>query len=80
MNKITDGRRVHRLITRYYLRDGNSVGGNLHIVTDDGNHRDEDIRFCEQRAMERGDWTGARIARLILRMSKTQRRRWASRG
>jgi|LakMenEpi03Aug12_release.lakeMendotaPanAssembly.Ray.scaffolds.fasta_scaffold2971353_1 hypothetical protein len=78
MDKIKDGRRVERLITRYYLRDGNSVGGSLHIVTDDRNHEDKHVRFCEQYALEHGDWTGARIARLILRMSRSQRRRWAS--
>lgn len=74
---IPDGRRVQRLIDRYKAREGNYCGGSLHIVTDDGNFGDRSVQFCEEYALEHGDYTGARLARLILLMTMTQRRRYA---
>lgn len=52
---------------------GNSCGGSLHIVVDDGNCDDSSVRFCIEYAEEHGDTEGAAIAREMLRMSKTQR-------
>ena len=53
------------------------VGGNLHVVLDDGNIRDDDIRFCQARIAEEPDETKrdveARCAELLLRASRTQR-------
>jgi hypothetical protein len=59
----------------YYALPGNGAGGNLHIVLDDGNVRDSDIEFCIERAQEKGDKFGEAIGRVLLRMSKTQRRK-----
>ena len=78
IDRIKDGSRVQRMIDRYYNRDLHGTGWSLHVVTDDGNIGDDHVQFCEQWAMEHRDWTGARLARLIMRMSKTQRRRWAA--
>jgi hypothetical protein len=55
----------------------NAAGGSLHVVTDDGNYADHQVQSCEESASRRGDYTAARIARLILLLSITQRRRWA---
>jgi hypothetical protein len=77
IEKIKDGSRVQRMIDRYYQRHNHGAGRSLHIVTDDGNIGDSSVQFCEQWALKNRDWTGARLARLIMRMSKTQRKRWA---
>lgn len=53
----------------------NGVGGSLHIVLDDGNIRDSDLRFCLDYALTKGDTEGAALARLLLGMTKTQRKK-----
>jgi len=58
---------------------GNSVGGSLHIVLDDGNASDSDVKFCIDHAEKKNDSEGARIGRLLLRMSRTQRLKIARR-
>ena len=47
--------------------------GSLHIVLDDGNVEDSSVEFCLDFARECGDAEGERLARILLRMSKTQR-------
>lgn len=59
----------------YYARDGNGTGGSLHVVLEDGNLADAHILFCWDYAEERGDVEGAHLARVLLHMSKTQRRK-----
>lgn len=49
--------------------------GVLHIVLDDGNVRDNDVKFCIEDALERGDTEGHELACLLLGMSTTQRRK-----
>lgn len=61
-------------INAYLAQPGNSVGGNLHIVLADGNVKDSHVQFCLDEAVADGDEEGARLARLLLKMSKTQRR------
>jgi len=55
-------------------RDG---GGSLHIVLEDDNVDDASVRWCIDYAEERGDPEGRELARLLLLMSKTQRRKLA---
>lgn len=55
----------------YYAK--NPAGGSLHIVLDDGNVGDDSVEFCEKVATEEGDADGVELARLLRRMSKTQR-------
>ena len=62
-------------VLEYYAMPGNSAGGTLHIVLDDGNIDDGSVRFCLDRATEEGDAKGVELAGLLLRMSKTQRRK-----
>jgi hypothetical protein len=54
-------------------RHTGNVGGHLHIVLDDGNERDSDVQFCLDEALQDKCDTCITIARLLLRMSKTQR-------
>lgn len=61
------------LVEAYYRKPGNAVGGVLHIVLDDGNVKDDHVRFCLDEALLDGDEDGAHLARLLLRMTKTQR-------
>jgi hypothetical protein len=64
---------VAPIVRAYYALPGNGAGGSLHIALDDGNVRDSDLDFCIERAEERGDEHGAALARVLRRMSKTQR-------
>lgn len=78
---------VEPLLRHYYALPGNSGGGALHIVLEDGNVRDSDLEFCYRWAMTDGDWRdgpdlvdtgprdhlGAALALALLAMSPTQR-------
>lgn len=59
----------------YYKKPGNSVGGRLHIVLDDGNIRDSDIEWCINYAKEQNDVDAVEIGNLLLKASKTERRK-----
>ena len=61
------------LVKAHYRKEGNGVGGSLHIVLDDGNVSDDNVRFCIQWAKELGDEDGVALAELLMRMSRTQR-------
>lgn len=61
-------------IREYYTRPGNSVGGSLHVVLDDGNLQPSHIEYCLKYAVESGDSEGAELARALLQMTPTQRR------
>lgn len=56
---------------RYYEKNG--AWGSLHIVLDDGNLADDQVRSCEGWAEERGDFEGMELAKILLQMTKTQR-------
>lgn len=66
---------VNAAVRAYYAKPGNMAGGNLHIVLDDGNVGSGDIQHCIDRCIEQGDTDGEALARMILSMSKTQRRK-----
>ena len=68
---------VMPLVREYY--EDNYAGGSLHIVLDDGNIRDSDLEFCLKEAELAGDERAIKIAKLMLQMSKTQRKK-LSRG
>lgn len=65
------------LVRAYYAKPGNDVGGCLHVVLDDGNVADGHVRACMEFAKKQGDAAGVELAQVILRMSKTQRRKLA---
>jgi hypothetical protein len=57
------------------LYDANASGGCLHIVLDEGNVDDASVRWCIDYATRCGDSDAELLARVLLRMSKTQRRK-----
>lgn len=59
----------------YYAAPGNGAWGSLHVVLDDGNVRDCFVTGCIEYAAQNGDVEGERLARLLLTMSQTQRRK-----
>lgn len=60
-------------LVRAYYAKGNYAGGALHIVLEDGNVKDSDVRFCISWARQENDADGLALAELLLKMSKTQR-------
>lgn len=65
----------------YAYRDteGNGAGGSLHIVLDDGNTEDDHVKWCIEHAKERGDVAGVELGEMLLRMSRTQRKKLSAR-
>jgi len=63
------------LVRAYYALPGNSTGGSLHIVLDDGNTDDSSVLFCIRRAHQLDDTDGITLAEILLKMSRTQRRK-----
>lgn len=61
------------LVNAYYKT--HPVGGSLHIVLDDCNVDDGHVEFCLNWAIEEDDAEGEALARILLRMSKTQRKK-----
>lgn len=55
----------------YY--DVNPAWGNLHIVLDDENIKDDHIEYCIKRCVDHGDEAGYYLGNLLLKMSKSQR-------
>jgi hypothetical protein len=64
-------------VRAYYAKPGNEAGGSQHIVLDDGNTADDNVRFCIEYARERGDEDGVKLAETLLRMSRAQRKKLA---
>ena len=63
------------MVRAYQAKDGNSVGGSLHIVLADGNIDAGSVKWCIQHALERKDYDGLALGRALARMSDTQRRK-----
>lgn len=61
------------LVLAYYAKPENGAGGSLHVVLDDRNIGTPFVESALERAEEAGDADGAALAKLLLRMSKTQR-------
>lgn len=60
-------------IKQFLSLDGNEVGGNLHIVLDDGNLEDDDIEFCLIRCATNSDFLGYTICANLLNISYEER-------
>lgn len=61
------------LVEALYAKPGGGSGCCLHIALDDGNVSDHCIKFCLENAIENGHADCEEIARMMLKMSKTQR-------
>jgi len=63
---------VLEAIRVYYAKPGNSGGGNLHIVLDDGNLEVHHIEWCRDFAQENHDDDGVELANTLLSISESQ--------
>ena len=63
------------LAKAYVRKPWFGVGGNLHIVLDDGNIENSNILFCQDLCRGDKDVDGERLCGLLLQMTKTQRRK-----
>ena len=66
---------VRALVEEYYEKPGNGAGGNCHVVLDDGNLKTRFIAATLEDCEAAGDADGAKIMRLMLQMTPSQRRR-----
>lgn len=64
---------VRPLVEALYNTPEGGAGCCLHTVLDDDNVADSHVQFCLDYAIERGHTKCIELARLLLRMSKTQR-------
>lgn len=62
-------------ISFYYKELGNSMGGNLHIVLDDGNIETNWIDSCEKDCQLENDTFGVFLCRLLKSMSHQERKK-----
>lgn len=65
---------VMPLVRAYFAKPGNGAGGNLHVALDDGNLDNGSLQFCLSECEREHDYDGATIMRLMLQMTRTQRR------
>lgn len=65
---------IPEVVARFaaYL-EKNPEWGSLHIVLDEGNVHDDNVRFCLEWSRKNGDMEGLALAEALLSMSKTQR-------
>lgn len=55
----------------------NATWGSLHVVLDDFNLNDANVRACIESARECADLEGEDLGHILLKMSKTQRKKIA---
>ena len=65
-------------IREYYLMPNswgttNCCGGNLHIVLDDFNWDDEDIKYCMGECMQDSDEYGYTLCTMLLELTEAER-------
>lgn len=70
-----DGTVLAKKIKEFYEIDGNSTGGLLHIVLDDGNIKTHFIEWCIKQAKKANDFKAVELGELLLKASMTQRRK-----
>lgn len=63
-------------VQKLYSRHG--AGCCLHVVLDDGNVKDDDVKFCIEEAQTKGHQDCLELAKILLEMSKTQRKKLGS--
>lgn len=69
--KQQKARMVKCLIDEYYSTDG--AGGSLHIVLDDYNLTDNDVKYCIKYAIDSNDYFGEIIGNLLLEFTPEER-------
>ncbi len=63
------------LVREFLAMPGNGIGGQLHIVLDEGNVNDEHVDMCIAQARDTSDHCAQALGWVLRRMSKTQRRK-----
>jgi hypothetical protein len=71
----TENWEIVELIKAFYNEPNNGAGGHLHLVTDDGNLEDDDIRFCIEQAGDNNDLLAMSIGYLLLSLPYKERER-----
>jgi hypothetical protein len=74
MNNITVSELINKALIYHHL-PGNGVGGNLHIILDDGNIKNNHIQYCLEISKEKNDKLGIELCELLLKATKTQRQK-----
>lgn len=64
---------IDSLLREYYALPDNGLGGDFHIVTEDGNVADSHVAWCTARALADGDLLGVIVGARIMALSKRQR-------
>ena len=62
-------------LMEYYKRTGNSLGGDYHIVLEDGNTSDAHITFGLNQAIYKNDELGIEIGETLLEFTISQRKK-----
>lgn len=65
--------KVRELTNEFCELEGNSSGGSLHIVLDDGNTEGHHVEWCRERARENRDEAGFWLAQLLLMLTDEER-------
>ena len=65
---------ILKQIKQFLSLEGNEVGGNLHIVLDDGNLEDDDIEFCLVICEANSDFLGYDICANLLHIPYDERK------
>lgn len=73
MEKIKDVRPFLEDFKIYHEREPG--WGGLHIVLDDGNFEDDNVDFCLDLSIQMEEFEVYYLARLLQKMSKTQRKK-----
>jgi hypothetical protein len=66
------------IMVAFRAKSGNSTGGVLHVVLDDGNIEDHHIEWCIQEAFILGDCEAVALGMRLIAMTKTQRKKLVS--
>lgn len=65
------------LVKYYYSLPGHAVGGSLHLVLSEPNYESSSVQYCFERAKDKNDFWGMVLAKVLLKMSPSQRSRIA---
>lgn len=66
---------VVAMAREYYLDHDNPTGGYLHVVLDDGNVGDADVKFCLMEADRGGDDAAVALGWALLGLTEEERER-----
>jgi hypothetical protein len=79
MNKPTE-EFLKLMVTAFYELPGNTCGGCLHIVLDDGNLEDHHVQWCKEYATKENDTDAMFMADVLLLYTEEEREKILSYG